>query len=342
MTQINGSFCSMVELLDRSGELIAEMVQAEAARVTSGAAAAIALGTAACITGMNGNAWEGLPTVEGFKNEIIIQRSHRYKYDRMVRLTGARLVEVDASSGEQLDAAIGPATAAIVVPAHLDALPGTCSLAETISVAHHRHIPVLVDAAYLNYPVQRLSSFTEAGADLVCFSAKYFWGPNSGGFICGRKSLIRAVAGLDFTQYESGQHLSFGRPFKLDRTTIVGTVFALREWLDADHETRWERYAQQADRLITILSRSPAICLSPSHFTMEEALADGPTNCVVVTFTPESGLEAQGVAKQLAQGSPRIETIVLEEVLVIVMETVLEGQELEIAAALKTILQEKI
>src|SRR5262245_11586160 len=48
MTDVNRSFVSMVELLERTGALLAARVGAEAARVTPGASAAIALGAAAC------------------------------------------------------------------------------------------------------------------------------------------------------------------------------------------------------------------------------------------------------------------------------------------------------
>src|SRR5690242_19682086 len=45
------SFANMYELQDKAGAKIAEMLQTEAAMVTSGAACALTIGTAACITG---------------------------------------------------------------------------------------------------------------------------------------------------------------------------------------------------------------------------------------------------------------------------------------------------
>src|SRR5207244_12191551 len=44
-------YVDMAELLERSGKAIADMLGCEAAYVTPGAAAALALGTAACIAG---------------------------------------------------------------------------------------------------------------------------------------------------------------------------------------------------------------------------------------------------------------------------------------------------
>src|SRR5262249_52690953 len=61
MQEINQSFVRMVDLLDRSGQVLARLIRAEAARVVPGASAAITLGTAACIAGKNGTAWEQLP-----------------------------------------------------------------------------------------------------------------------------------------------------------------------------------------------------------------------------------------------------------------------------------------
>ena len=94
MEEMNRSFVRMPELLDRSGERIAALLGAEAARVTPGAAAAIMLGTAACMAGTDGTKSQRLPDTTGMPNEVLIQRRHRYKYDRQVPMTGARLIEV--------------------------------------------------------------------------------------------------------------------------------------------------------------------------------------------------------------------------------------------------------
>ena len=62
---------------------------------------------------------------------------------------------------------------------------------------------MVVDAAYLSYPLSELARWA-AQADLACFSAKYFRGPNGGGFVAGRRRRSSALAALDFTGYESG------------------------------------------------------------------------------------------------------------------------------------------
>jgi D-glucosaminate-6-phosphate ammonia-lyase len=330
MEQINSSFVNMVDLLEKSGEILAGMVGAEAARVTPGASAAIALGTAACITGMNGMAWENLPDVAGMKGEVVIQRRQRYKYDRCARMAGAKLVEAGDDSGTQpgqIVEALGPKTAAILYPAHLDGLPGTVPLRSVVQLGRDRGVPTLVDAAYLIDPPEVTKTFAAIGADLVCFSSKYFGGPNAGGFICGRKDLIEAVAGLDFTRFESGKYRTFGRAFKLDRQTIVAVVVALQEWMALDHKLRWEGYSRKVQRIVDRLGSVPEVVLTPQYFTMDERLLAHPVNCLVISFQPGARKNARTILQSLLEGEPSIVPALVDHKLVIVMDVIGDGEE---------------
>ena len=89
-------------------------------------------------------------------------------------------------------------------------------------------MPVLVDAAYMSYPTGLIAKYGQQGADLVCFSAKYFWGPTAAGSSMGAEGLVQRSPQIDFTHFESGDHLIFGRAFKLDRATVVATTLALQ------------------------------------------------------------------------------------------------------------------
>jgi L-seryl-tRNA(Ser) seleniumtransferase len=340
MHEINHSFVRMVDLLDRSGEALASLLNAEAARVVPGASAAITLGTAACIAGQDGRAWEQLPETTGLKNEVIIQKAHRYKYDRMVRIAGGRLVEIGSENGAtlaQLERAFGSQTAMVLFPAHLERKPGSISLEELKSVARRHCVPVFVDAAYMNDPPSLMSSFLPRGADLVCFSAKYFWGPNSSGFLCGRCDLIDAVAGIDFTRYESGKYLTFGRPWKMDRHAIVATVVALEEWLTMNHHARWAGYGEKVATMRSLLADLPGIRTEQKYFTMDERLLDDPVNCMTVE-APGRAARVEQAGADLLHGDPSIATIVLDGKLVIAVDTVLADQHLAIAERLRKIL----
>ncbi|MFN0199129.1 MAG: selenocysteine synthase, partial [Planctomycetaceae bacterium] len=73
---------------------IAAATGTEAGIVTTGAAAALTLGTAAILAGLNAARMERLPCTEGMLKEFLIAREQRSGYDHAVRAAGAKLVEV--------------------------------------------------------------------------------------------------------------------------------------------------------------------------------------------------------------------------------------------------------
>ena len=97
------------ELHDRVGERVAALVRAEAAMVSCGAASALTLGTAAVLTGTDRQKIADLPNLAGMKSEVIIQKAHRFGYDRAVRNCGVRLIEVETAA--DLERAVNPQTA---------------------------------------------------------------------------------------------------------------------------------------------------------------------------------------------------------------------------------------
>ena len=315
--EVNGTFASMTELLDRSGERLAELLRVEAARVVPGASAGIALSVGACMTRADGPRMEQLPDTAGMRAEVLMQRGHRYKYDRCARMTGATIVECEPG---ELGAALRGNVACVLHPAHLEGKDGTRPLTDVAELARVHGVPVVVDAAYMSYPPSLISSYHIQGADLVCFSAKYFWGPNAGGFVYGTRELIDAVAKIDFTRFESGPHLIFGRAFKLDRSAVVGTVLALEEWLALDHDARWASYRTRGERLASELGDTASV----AQFTLDERLiSEGPPNSLVV----DAGGRGAELADELAAGNPSIVCVAMEGKLVFCLETVAEADE---------------
>jgi D-glucosaminate-6-phosphate ammonia-lyase len=337
MTEANRDFADLPELLATTGEMIANLMGAEAARVTPGASAAIVLACGAAMTGSDGASMEQLPETTGLRGEIVIQAGHRYKYDRMIRMSGARLVEAGdrrtGTSHADLRAALGPATAAVFVPGHLDGAAGTVPLGEVIAIAHEFSLPVIVDAAYLNYPVDLMRSFTGRGADLAIFSAKYFGGPNAGGLVCGSRELVDAIAGIDFTRFESGEHLILGRPFKLDRQLVVGVVLALHHWLTADHGERFRHYTRLVDVIAGYLQDVPGVQTTPMSFTMAEELIAEPVNCLLVSLG--SADRASRIGTRLRAGNPAIYAHVRDDALIVDVEVVSDEQASIIGARLR-------
>ncbi len=305
MQDVERYYVDMQQLLERSGQVIAGLLNAEAALVTPGAAAALALGSAACIAGADPDKMVRLPDTSGMANQILIQAGHRYHYERAVTVPGGRLVEIGEKSGttaDQLRSALGQNVAAVMFPAHLDGKPGTLSLAEVIAIAHERGVPVLVDAAGRVYPLDKFRGYARDGADLVAFGAKYVGALNASGILCGRKELVDAAVQHSFIGFETtAWEKSIGRPLKLDRQTIVAVVTALQEWLETDHDARLAGYERRLKAMAAELDGAPGV-------TIELVNGEGASPRVLrLSFDPARGrYDAASVLNKLWSGVPAI------------------------------------
>ena len=336
MEETNRYYVDMRELLDRSGEIIAKILGAEAAYVTPGCAAALALGTAACIAGSDLEKMGQLPDTTGLKNEVLIQRKSRYKYDRCVTIVGARLVEVgdeDGTTAAQLEAAITSRTACVLYFARMQGQPGILALSDVVDIAHRHDVPVLVDAAGEVYPLDTMRGYPKSGADLIGFGAKYFGGPNSSGILCGRKDLVESASLQGFIGFESSGSRSFGRPLKLDRQEIVAVVVALQEWFGLDHEARLRGYERMVRSIADHLQGLPFLTVTPLP------AGPAPATRLEVTVQPRpNGRSAQDVAQILRDGNPSIRVGVKGDVLSISVATMTPGDEVVLGERLRSAL----
>jgi D-glucosaminate-6-phosphate ammonia-lyase len=338
-TEANAAYCPLSELLDGSGEFIARLTGVPAARVTPGALAGIAMGIAACIAGSDGPRLEQLPDTTGMRSEVILQRGHRYRYSRGVALAGGRVVEVGTGAGTtpaQIEDAISERTAGALLPAHLDGHAGTVALRALVEICHRHGIPVFVDAAYMSCPGELVRTYTDLGADLACFSAKYFGGPSAAGFLSGTERMLDAVAALDFTSFDLGEYLVFGRAFKLDRWTIVATAAALEEWFAIDHDVRLANLERRAERVARRLAEVTGLSADARYFTREEELTSGHANAVALHVAPDGG-RCAALEAALGDGHPRVLCIRQGEHLVFRLDSIDEkddaGLEARIAEA---------
>ena len=238
-------YVDMSDLMDNVAERVSDMLGVEAALVTSGCSAALAVGAAACMTGNDPDKIGQIPDVTGMPHEFIIQKQLRVRYDRCMSIPGGKLVEVgdaEETRPEHIEAAIGPNTAGIHYLAPGDRLPGALPLEEVIRIGHSHNIPIIVDAAGEVYPTDKLSRYVKMGADLVAYGAKYFGAVNSSGLLTGRKDLVDVARSHSFIGFESADSNAFGRPMKIDRQEVVAVYAALREWLSMNHEDRFAGY----------------------------------------------------------------------------------------------------
>lgn len=337
MEEAGHSFVEMKGLLETSGEIIANIFGAEAAYVTPGCCAALALGAAACMAGGEADKMERLPDVTGMKSEILIQRRARVKYDRCVTVLGAKLIEVGDENGttsEQIESAIGPATAAIQYLASADGSEGVVPLREVVPIGKKHSIPVIVDAAPQVYPLHLMLSYPRMGADLVCFGAKYFGAPNSTGILCGRRDLVESAAAQSFIGFESSPYRTVGRPLKVDRQEVIAVVVALQEWFSMDHEARAVDCEGKARTIVDGLQGLEGV----NAYTAPER--SGPARglpCTVVR-SRIPGKDAASLATLLREGNPRIWVRVEGDRISMATFTLMKDEEKAILKRLRSLL----
>ncbi|HAK57231.1 MAG TPA: selenocysteine synthase, partial [Acidobacteria bacterium] len=180
MQEANDYFVQMDELQVAAGRRAAEVVKAEAAVITSGGTGALMLGAAACLTGTDTEKMRALPHPTWARRECIIQKAHRYMYDRALRSAGVTFVEVEGR--EQLMNALGESTALLFGLPRGSAATGVVPPEGLIEIGRRAGVPVMIDGASRLPPEGNLTVFNELGADLVALSGgKGLRGPQSTG-----------------------------------------------------------------------------------------------------------------------------------------------------------------
>jgi uncharacterized pyridoxal phosphate-dependent enzyme len=294
-------YCSKVyvhlnELHDRVGERIASLIGCEAAMVSAGAASALTLGTAACMTGANEDLIRRLPDATGMKTEVIIQKSHRYGYDHAVRNCGTHFVEVETR--EQLENAINGNTAMMLF--FNAANPPAPIKAEEFAALGKKHgIPTFNDAAADVPPVSHFSEYLKMGFDLVTFSGgKGIRGPQSAGLLLGRKDLIHA-ARLNASPNSD----AIGRGMKVNKEELVGMMAAVEAYVKKDHEAEWRDWEGRVKTIAD--SVGPINSVKAEPFVPE--ISNSVPHLRITWDEIQIKITAAEVTKKLLEGNPSIE-----------------------------------
>lgn len=278
MSEAAEDWVKLDELLEKAGQIIADIAGVPACLITSGSAAAITLATAACITGKNREKMIKLPDTDGMKNEIIWQNGHYPAYASQFKAAGGKLVVVGREpilikvpevtrlrtlpafrtlgcTRETVETAITERTCALAyTQAHFSVHEGLVSLKEYCEIAHEHELPVIVDAASELPPVSNLGWFYEQGADLTCFSGgKAMYGPNDTGFLLGDKNLIEAAT------MQANPRSGIGRGFKVSKEQIVGLVVAVQRYANLDEKARLKEEMDRAEYIVNSFKDYPHV-----------------------------------------------------------------------------------
>ena len=331
MDQASRSFVRLPELLDKAGRRVAELAGVEAAYITSGAAAGVTIAVAACMAGRDDAKVHQLPNTDGMKDEVIIQVMQRNFYELMIRLAGARLIEVGLANQTypwHIESAINEQTAAIV---HFVAYSPSHDLPiETvIEIAHKHGLPVIVDAAAEMPPFSNLRRYADMGADLTIFSGgKGLRGPQSSGLILGRKDLVEACA-----RHSSPNH-GVGRPMKVGKEEVIGLVTAMELFASEEFaQAELESYEERTAFIVEALSHTPGVVASrdtapPSFLSdLSGAAPEGVPVAQVEWQEAAIPKSNEEVRQELAEGSPAIMAALSSTGIILAPHTLQPGEE---------------
>lgn len=288
----------MTALRARAGELIAAHTGAQAACVTTGAAAGIAIGIAACITGTDLTRVQRLPDADGLPRRVVLQAGHDIDFGapitQMIRIGGGRPHVIGNADLVELDELRhtlerDEETAAyLYVQSHHCIQHDRISLTDCIAACHDHAVPVIVDAA----AEEDLARYIAQGADLVTYSGgKAFGGPTVG-FIAGRAELIQAC---------ELQGRGIARAMKVGKEQIIALLIALDRYAQRDEAGEAVRRSHIVRELENGLADLPGLAVTRR---VDEAGRD----IERIALARTDGGDIRELVHYLTTGSPDIRT----------------------------------
>ena len=344
MNDASKVFVDMIELNKSAGKVIAKICNSEAGLVTNGCASAQVLMSAACMTGEDDYKVEKLPNTEGMKNEVIIFKGQRNRYDKAFETSGAIIKEFgteEDATEEDLISVISNKTCAIAYVIMPFYKPGI-GLKKTIEIAHKNSIPVILDAAAEIPPRSNLHRFINMGVDMVAFSGgKGIGGPQSSGILAGREDLINSAFKNSLNLHSN--IACVGRPMKVSKENIIGLVTALELYLDSNEEEEYDSWKEKSEYIKNQLKDIPNLDVK-----IENTPTDRQGTQPILYFHKDwKGKSPEKIKEEMINGAPPIYLGVggsnLHEYIGeinIVMTNVMEGEEIIIADRLNKLLRE--
>jgi L-seryl-tRNA(Ser) seleniumtransferase len=309
MAEANEFFVDMHELTEAAGRRVAQTLGAEAAVIASGAFSAMVLGAAACLTGTDGKKIEALPHPAWEPRECLMQKAHRFSYDRAFRNAGMTIVEVETR--DQFKNAVSNRTAMIAVLGAIGQrghwsppiprrrltplAPEVMKTEEFLEIGKRAGVPVLIDTASDVPPKDNLTRYFKMGADLVVLSGgKGLRGPQSTGILAGRRDLIEAAI-LNASPYDN-----IGRGMKVGKEEIIGVLAALERYMNLDESAMMAAWARKAEYIARELRGIPG-------FTAEAVENTGGYVDVEIGWDPKViPLTQEQARTKLMEGQPRL------------------------------------
>jgi L-seryl-tRNA(Ser) seleniumtransferase len=290
-------FVDLVQLQDKVGERIAKLLGAEAALVTTGAAGALLLGTAAAVTRGDRKLIGRLPETAGMRNEVLIQKAHHSCYDNQLTDVGVRLTDVETAA--DVDRAVTGRTA-LMFFMNLSDADGRIRRDEWVALARRHNVPTLLDAAADVPPVGRIAEYLKTGFDLVAVSGgKAIRGPNDTGLLLGRKDLIEAG------KLNANPHCgTIGRMMKVGKEDMVALLAAVERFVKLDHAAEWKEFERRLGVIEAAVTAVPTVKCE----RIVPPVANHVPHTQITWDETRVKVTREKVARALADGDPSIRT----------------------------------
>jgi L-seryl-tRNA(Ser) seleniumtransferase len=291
------------DLQTKAGEYVAQRLQCEGAVVTSGASGAISLATAACLQHANNIDPMTMPqSIDGMKNQVIVQRAHRYGYDHAMFLCGARVTEVVTMDDYKraCDAGNAIMTNFFNAAEEEDGVAGSAQIGreEWLRVAHDHNIPCHLDAAADMPPISNLWKYTGMGFDLVAFSGgKGMRGPQNAGLLLGKKHLT------DLAAQNNNPGDGVGRGMKVAKEQVVGMVAAVDWVLSHTEESMQGDYQSRVDVIAKAVNGIPSVRTE----TVVPKIANHVPHLLIRFDPAATGVSTKEIVAALREEQPSIE-----------------------------------
>ncbi|HMC88218.1 MAG TPA: hypothetical protein VKI17_01660 [Gemmataceae bacterium] len=289
-------FVNLAALQDRVGKRLARLFGVEAALVTTGAAGALFLATAAAVTGGKPDLIKRLPDSSGMKNEVILQKAHHSCYDHQLTGVGVKLIDVESAA--DVAKAVTKRTA-LMFFMNFAEREGRIQRGQWLELARTHTLPTLLDAAADVPPVARLSEYNHMGFDLVVFSGgKALRGPNNTGLLLGRKDLI------DAAKRNTNPHCgTIGRMMKVSKEDMVALLAAVERYVHTDHEAEWREWERRIDVIEQALSNIPTLQCE----RIVPPIANHVPHLILTWDEKRLKLTRERLTRKLAAGDPSIQ-----------------------------------
>jgi L-seryl-tRNA(Ser) seleniumtransferase/D-glucosaminate-6-phosphate ammonia-lyase len=295
MDEAATGFVDMRRLLAGAEAEIARMCGAEAACVTAGAAAGIAIAVAGCVTRGDAALVRQAPAIETPRREVVVQAGHLIDFGAevgqmvalgggVVRAAGTR----EAITEADLEAALLPATACFLwVQSHHTRDNASLPLETCLAAARAREVPCVMDCA----AEEDLRAYTAMGADLVIYSGTKAIGAPVSGIIAGREP---------FVSWCRAQSRGIARAMKVGKEQVAGLLAALREYASRDAEAESKRQEAVLGALRAGFGGLPG-----AEVVKVDDEAGRPIRRLAIQVAPD---RARALAEALQAGDPAVYT----------------------------------